>query len=214
MDFNSLMGNGCGGCSGGGCSGCPSAAESSEQFVDLKPFIQLGLWVLLNALKLLTKKTNSARVECLNEDAHYTAKEMLQGHSALKSDIDAQLVLTLPFNPNVRIHTFGIECAGDGTAPKKIRLIINRPNLSFDDVGRIPAMQEISVTPAQISSNRGHLTIPLNFLKFTNVATLTIFVESNQGAETTTVHQLHLLGRPNGGLQMQNWSAISLLLWL
>ena len=38
--------------------------------------------------------------------------------SYLESDCDEQLLLTIPFNSNVKIHSLRIKCPTDGTAPK------------------------------------------------------------------------------------------------
>lgn len=55
------------------------------------------------------------QVECLNEStAHTKAALFTDDGSYLESDCDEQLLITIPFNQNVKIHSVRIKAPSDG----------------------------------------------------------------------------------------------------
>eukprot|EP00243_Klebsormidium_subtile_P004922 TRINITY_DN19169_c0_g1_i1.p1 TRINITY_DN19169_c0_g1~~TRINITY_DN19169_c0_g1_i1.p1 ORF type:complete len:176 (+),score=30.46 TRINITY_DN19169_c0_g1_i1:275-802(+) len=136
-------------------------------------------------------------VECLNESSeHPVANALKQGYRdddglVLESDADEQILLTIPFQQVVKLHSLGLKAPSD-SGPKKVKLFTNRTSLGFSEAtdGLVP-QQEIVFTAEQLDGT----PIPLKYVKFQGVRSLTIFVESNQEDEDTTkIQKIVLLG--------------------
>lgn len=77
-----------------------------------------------------------------------------------------------------------------------MKLYVNQPSFGFSDVDSVPPAQEIDVTEAQLAGE----AIPLRFVKFQGVISLSIFIESNQGSEEVTrVSKIQLIGSTGDG---------------
>eukprot|EP00850_Spirogloea_muscicola_P017727 SM000155S01656 [mRNA] locus=s155:173564:182998:- [translate_table: standard] len=145
-------------------------------------------------------------VECLNEKPDRTHVNALkQGYReddglTLESDADEQLLLYLPFNQMVKLHSLIVKGPAS-QGPRKLKLYANRESMGFrlslslllgSDTGDMPAQDELDLTVQQIEEA---MPIPLKYVKFQNVRSLTIFVESNQDdAECTSIQKIVLLG--------------------
>jgi hypothetical protein len=85
--------------------------------------------------------------QCLNEADGHKLKDFLRdvtGATTLRSDADAQLLLSIPFNDNVRIQSLIIEGPA-GRAPKSVKLFINnRTSEVGADVGNCNTPSSIS----------------------------------------------------------------------
>lgn len=85
------------------------------------------------------------------------------------------------------------------SGPKDVRLFVDRPNYSFSDAEAAASSQDIVVTKAQLM-NTG-TAIPLKFVKFQNVHSLTIFISSNQDdSDVTGISSIELFGFPIAGM--------------
>ena len=116
----------------------------------------------------------------------------------LKSDCDEQLILHIAFNTFVKIHSIKFTEFNSGSEPEsqptRIRLFANRCNLGFEDLDDVDATQEIELTPDDL--REGSDAIPLKFLKFQRVSSITIFIEENDGGEVSALGGLTLIGKP------------------
>lgn len=99
----------------------------------------------------------------------------------IESDADEQLLIKLAFTSKVKIHSLAVSGPSDGRAPLKVKLFVNKPNLSFADCEDMTPEQELELTEAQLGER-----LDLKFVKFQNVEALTFFVASNQGDEEST----------------------------
>jgi len=139
------------------------------------------------------------QIQCLNEAEEFKAKDFLQvpggvqGRS-IKSDSDEQLLIIIPFNCHVKLHSLILE-GPDESAPSKIKLFNNQPNMDFSNASSLLPAQELTLTKQQTKQGSG-IVIPLKFVKFQNIQTISIFVESNHGnSEVTIITKLDLLGQ-------------------
>ena len=109
---------------------------------------------------------------------------------ALKSDCDEQLLVTLTLQQASKIHSVKFSAPEASSAPKTIKLFINRSNLSFDDVEDMAPTQMVTMSGTSA-------TIPLQFVKFQNVSSLAVFIQDNQGdEESTSLSRIELIGTP------------------
>uniref|UniRef100_A0A061S3X8 Pith domain-containing protein n=1 Tax=Tetraselmis sp. GSL018 TaxID=582737 RepID=A0A061S3X8_9CHLO len=136
-------------------------------------------------------------VECLNQQPGKELSNALkQGYREndelyLESDTDEQLLIYIPFNQNVKLSKIMIKGSEGPYAPRKVKLFVNRRSMGFEQAAEEPATQELLLDEEHLAGN----SIPLKFVKFQSVQSLTIFVEDNQGdEETTKVMKLKLMG--------------------
>ncbi|KAJ3075320.1 hypothetical protein HDU98_008568 [Podochytrium sp. JEL0797] len=149
----------------------------------------------------LTEFIDMRQLECLNQsDTHTVASVFAKGATQfLESDVDEQLILVVPFNQVVKVHSLTIRAPKD-KAPKIIKTYINRPTtLSFDEADSLEPLETIDLTPlyTQASETSVSATVPLRFVKYQSVQSITLFIADNlSGAETTVVEELVVLGTP------------------
>lgn len=128
----------------------------------------------------------TAQVECLNESpSHTKAAIFTDDGSYLQSDCDEQLLLTIPLSQNVKIHSLRIKGPGDGSAPRDVKLFVNRPNLGFDEAEAEAGVQDLALSASDATA--GNL-VTLKFVRFQNVSALTV-------CRTSDCHVLHLASR-------------------
>mmetsp|Transcript_41999 Transcript_41999/g.50913 ORF Transcript_41999/g.50913 Transcript_41999/m.50913 type:complete len:187 (-) Transcript_41999:568-1128(-) len=141
-----------------------------------------------------------SHAQCLNEQpSHAHNNSVHQGLREddglfLESDADEQLLLTLPFQQVVKVFSMKIKATDADKAPKTVKLFVNRESLGFDEASSETAAQTIELSPEDLAKGN---SINLKFVKFQNVRSLTIFVESNHGDEDTTIiNHLSFTGCP------------------
>lgn len=157
----------------------------------------------------LSSQVNMSQLTCLNESDDHTVKYIFEENSDLylESDCDPELLVSIEFNQNVKLHSLKLTAPQD-FAPKTLRLFINQPhNMDFDSARDGNPVQEINLTKDDISENG---LINLRFVKFQNVHNLTIFVPDNQGdEETTKIEKLTLIGKTVATTNMSDFKRVA-----
>lgn len=127
---------------------------------------------------------NKSQVECLNEsDDHPLSHCLTTGGQYLESDCDEQLIISVAFQSNVKLHSLKIH-GPENNAPKTVKIFINQPStLDFDKAERGEAVQTLILTNEDVAKDA---IIPLKFVKFQNVQNITLFVQDNLGDEEVT----------------------------
>ncbi|KAI1383523.1 putative thioredoxin [Hypoxylon trugodes] len=125
----------------------------------------------------------------------------------IESDTDEQLLLYIPFNSAVKLHTIQItslpptdddEDDDDDEVPmrpKTLKLFTNRPhNLGFDEAEDITPTQTIEIGENDWNSN-GTANLGLRFVRFQNITSLIIFVVDGDGdSEKVRIDRIRLIG--------------------
>lgn len=124
----------------------------------------------------------------------------------VESDTDEQLMLYMPFNSSVKLHTLQITSlppkAGEDDdedeipmRPKTIKLFTNRPhNLGFDEAEDIQPTQEIEIGKDDWNDN-GTANVGLRFVRFQNITSLVVFVVDGDGeSEKVRLDRVRLIG--------------------
>ena len=134
----------------------------------------------------------------------------------IETDTDEQLMLYMPFQSLLKIHTLHITSLpqksedSDDTPmrPKTIKLYTNAAHvLGFDEAEGITATQSITLGPKDWDEKTGTAKVELRFVKFQNVTSLVLFVVDGDGnGEKVRVDRLRLIGetgekRDQGKLQ-------------
>ncbi|GAA0183668.1 oxidoreductase [Lithospermum erythrorhizon] len=135
-------------------------------------------------------------VECLNQSGSGTLFNALkQGYREdeglnLESDADEQLLIYIPFNQVIKLHSAVIK-GPEEEGPKTVKLFSNKEHMGFSNVNDFPPSDTIELSEENL---KGKPTI-LKYVKFQNVRSLTIFVEDNQsGSENTKIQKIVLYG--------------------
>lgn len=98
------------------------------------------------------------------------------------------------------------------TAPRKVRLFVNKLNLGFSEAEEQAATQELTLKAADVKATTDLASSATKVLtaKFAKVASLTIFVADNQGDEESTVlNRIVLFGASQSGAPPSNVKTIN-----
>ncbi|XP_068190871.1 thioredoxin-like protein 1 [Antennarius striatus] len=159
----------------------PGNSEDSDipkGYMDLMPFIC------------------KAGCECLNESDDCGFDNcLIKDSSCLESDCDEQLLITIAFNQPVKLFSMKLQSSDFARYPKEVKVFINQPHsMGFDDAERYEATQALELSEEDYKDDA---LIPLRYVKFQNIQSVTLFIKSNQGnEETTKINYLTFIGTP------------------
>ncbi|CAM9182484.1 unnamed protein product [Chrysoparadoxa australica] len=145
-----------------------------------------------------------AECYCLNENPNYTWRNLFMGDDRLmlQSDADEQLLLHIGFNETVRLHSIDFRAPSNDTAPLTVKLFTNKVSMGFSDAEDTTPTQVLELTPEDLAE--GSVTL-LKFVKFQRVSSLSIFVEDNNGAETSCLSAIKFLGSTVASFNMNEF---------
>ncbi|CAG8485796.1 13660_t:CDS:2 [Ambispora gerdemannii] len=143
------------------------------------------------------------QIDCLNQQtSHHVRHIFTKDDSYLESDVDEQLLISIPFNQSVKLHSLKITANDIEHAPKTIKLYVNRINFGFDETDSIEETQTLELTEKDYEETS---VIPLRFVKFQAVTNLVLFVQDNLGDEDTTIiKNLVFIGSPVETTKIEN----------
>ncbi|XP_061973160.1 PITH domain-containing protein At3g04780-like isoform X1 [Populus nigra] len=135
-------------------------------------------------------------VECLNQStSHSLSNAIKQGYREddglnLESDADEQLLIHIPFNQVIKLHSIAIK-GPEEDGPKTVKLFSNKEHMGFSNVNDYPPSDTVVLSPDTLKGK----PVVLKYVKFQNVSSLTIFIEDNQlDSEITKVQKIALFG--------------------
>jgi len=213
-----------GGSSSGGFGG-PSGTSSWRNGDLPKGYNDVSDQVDIKGLELLNADSEFGGVRVLFDESKPTG--LLKGKATtekkdwVESDTDEQLMMYLPFQSMLKVHTIqvGFRLLGKFIGllissiqitslpptsedddevpmrPKTIQIYPNRPHiLGFEEAEDIPATQTITLKDSDWDST-GTATIPLRFVKFQNVTSLVLFIVDGEGSgERVRVDRFRIIG--------------------
>ncbi|XP_029692995.1 thioredoxin-like protein 1 isoform X2 [Takifugu rubripes] len=171
----------------------PGNSEDSDipkGYMDLMPFV------------------NKAGCECLNESDDCGFDNcLIKDSSYLESDCDEQLLITIAFSQPVKLFSMKLQSSDFAQAPKVVKVFINLPrSMSFDDAERSEATQVLDLAEEDYKEDG---LVPLRYVKFQNVQSVTLFIKSNQGdEETTKINYLTFIGTPVQATNMNDFRRV------
>jgi hypothetical protein len=122
----------------------------------------------------------------------------------IESDTDAQMMLFMPFQSTMKLHTLQITSLptkdedGEMTTsrPTALQLYTNRSHtLGFDEADDEPATQKIELGEDKWDAATGTANVELRFVKFQNISSLVIFVVDGDGeVDKTRIDRIRLIG--------------------
>lgn len=128
------------------------------------------------------------------------------GKDWVESDTDPQLMLFVPFQSTLKIHTVHVTSlipqepsSSDDERPMRprtIQLYTNRAhNLGFEEAEDIQATQTFELKDGDWDAETGTAKLELRFVKFQNVTSLVVFVVDGDGeGERTRIDRIRIIG--------------------
>ncbi|XP_059689341.1 thioredoxin-like protein 1 isoform X4 [Gavia stellata] len=151
---------------------------------------------------------NKAGCECLNESDEHGFDNCLRKDSTyLESDCDEQLLITVAFSQPVKLYSMKLQGPDNGQGPKYIKIFINLPrSMDFEEAERSEPTQALELTADDIKEDG---IVQLRYVKFQNVNSVTLFVQSNHGdEETTRITYFTFIGTPVQATNMNDFKRI------
>ncbi|KAI5290310.1 hypothetical protein KEM54_001881, partial [Ascosphaera aggregata] len=112
---------------------------------------------------------------------------------SLDSDVDEQLIISVPFTGQVKLHSLLIYAEPGPTAPKTIRLFRNREDIDFSVASDLKASQDVEV-PVIPPGSPQVLEIPLKRAHFNSTTAVTLFVQDNRSDGESEVTSIGYIG--------------------
>merc|ERR1719445_3004697 len=144
----------------------------------------------------LYQKIDMANLTCLNEEVEDSGKTVfkpwesrLDREKFVLSDADEELLINIPFTGNVKLKGIIVGAENDDSAPDKVKLYKNRPNMTFDDAGACPD-QEFSL----VKDSSCSVQYAVKTVTFSSVHHLTLHFPSNFGDDQTKIFYIGLAG--------------------
>jgi hypothetical protein len=124
----------------------------------------------------------------------------------VESDTDPQLMLFMPFQSTLKVHTLHLTSVlpSEGSSPddevpmrpRTIHLYTNRAhNLGFEEADDIQPTQTFEIKSSDWDAETATAKLELRFVKFQNVTSLVLFVVDGDGdGERTRIDRVRLVG--------------------
>ncbi|MCJ1308382.1 hypothetical protein MMC25_002035 [Agyrium rufum] len=146
---------------------------------------------------LLYKQIEFQKIVALNESTPDSGSKVIQKTWAqrldtepvLTSDADEQLLVTVPFAGTVKLHSILIRSSTDASAPRTLKLFLNKEGLDFSAVSDLKPAQVLT-----LSQTSDVQDVPVKRTLFGNTYSLTLFFEDNFGDDKTSVYYLAFKG--------------------
>ena len=156
----------------------------------------------------VTSLLSKAKTYCLNEDPSFPHANLFIGDDrlVLRSDTDSQLLIHCEFNETVKLVNIVLTSPQLGGAlslpacPKVLKLYVNRNNMGFSDAEDVEPVQSFELSESDLRS--GRVVVPLKFVKFQRVNSISLFVEDNFGEEFTAIGSIRFQGSTLQGTNM------------
>ncbi|KAH7005483.1 PITH domain-containing protein [Fusarium venenatum] len=188
--------------SGGGANW--KGAEAPRGYSDITDQIEL------RDLEVLNADEAAGGVRVLFEGSKPSGLGNGKGTSKdyVQSGADDQLLLYVPFQSIVKLHTLQLTSLPpkddeDVMRPGNIHLYINRThNLDFSEADDTEPTQAIEIGPEDWNAD-GTVNLPLRYVKFQKTSSLVIYVQQGEGdGETVRLDRVRLIGEAGAKREM------------
>ncbi|RFN48774.1 hypothetical protein FIE12Z_6969 [Fusarium flagelliforme] len=154
---------------------------------DITPAVQFSLYSQINFDHIVT--LNEAPRDVGQQIVKKTWQERLSTEPELASDVDEQLLMTVPFTAQIKLHSILIRTSNSASAPKTLHLFINRDDLDFAAVEESDPVQTL-----ELSQTSDLQEIPVKRALFGKVQQLVLFFADNFGDGDEDVTRISYIG--------------------
>ncbi|OAA71232.1 DUF1000 domain protein [Cordyceps fumosorosea ARSEF 2679] len=151
-----------------------SGGHDHDHSDDITPALQSSLYEQINFDEIVT--LNESRRDAGKAIVKKTWAERLDLNPELESDADEQLLMTVPFTAQVKLHAILIRTSPAACAPRTLKLFVNQEHLDFQAAEETKPTQVLEL--AQTSEVQ---EIPVRRALFGKVQRLGLFFEDNFG---------------------------------
>ncbi|KAK7206586.1 galactose-binding domain-like protein [Myxozyma melibiosi] len=145
----------------------------------------------------LYKHINIDQVTTMNESEPDAGKGVIKPWSErydttkiLESDADEQLIMFIPFTGMVKLYSLLLRTAPTSSAPRTLKLFKNRTDVDFSIAEDLKADEQLEHN----NSIADIVEYPLKRAIFSNVKSLTLFVQDNYGDDVSMISYIGLRG--------------------
>ncbi|KAK4042277.1 PITH domain-containing protein [Parachaetomium inaequale] len=162
---------------------------------DITPALQFSLY----------QHIHFDEVTALNEAAYGSGRavvqktwaERLQVEPELESDVDEQVIVNIPFTGQVKLHSILLRTSDSDSAPRTMKVIINRDDVDFGVAEETGGTQEFEL------SRTGEVQeLAVRRARFNAVRRLTLFFPDNFGDGDEDVTRISYLGFKGEWMQL------------
>ncbi|KAI1210470.1 PITH domain-containing protein [Annulohypoxylon truncatum] len=162
---------------------------------DITPALQYSLYQHIDFDGINTM--NEAQVDSGKAVVKKTWAERLEAEPELESDADEQILMTIPFTGQVKLHSILLRTSASDSAPRSLKLFINRDSLDFDMAEELPPTQTL-----ELSQTSEVQELPVKRALFSKVRHLTLFFEDNFGDGEEDVTRISYIGFKGEWMQL------------
>ncbi|KAK5660764.1 hypothetical protein OQA88_12130 [Cercophora sp. LCS_1] len=172
-----------------------SHGDEHDHSDDITPALQFSLY----------QHINFDEIVALNEAAPHSGKavckkpwtERLTIEPELESDADEQLLISIPFTGQVKLHSILIRTSDSDSAPKTLKVLINREDIDFGSAEDAEGTQVF-----ELSRTSEVQELPVRRAKFSAVRRLALFFPDNFGDGDEDVTRISYLGFKGEWMQL------------
>ncbi|KAL7273208.1 Thioredoxin-like protein 1 [Rhizina undulata] len=140
--------------------------------------------------------------------------EAAGGKDWVESDTDEQLMLFMPFQSTVKLHSIHLTSlppASDDdddetpSRPRTLKIWANSPQIiSFEDGGSLEPTQIIELKPGDWDAKTGTIVLNTRFVRFQNIFSICIFFVDveKEGCEKVRLDRIRLIGESGENREM------------
>eukprot|EP00992_Anisonema_acinus_P009158 TRINITY_DN5347_c0_g1_i1.p1 TRINITY_DN5347_c0_g1~~TRINITY_DN5347_c0_g1_i1.p1 ORF type:complete len:167 (-),score=58.58 TRINITY_DN5347_c0_g1_i1:408-908(-) len=144
-------------------------------------------------------------LECLNERPDRGINRIFPpSGSLLESDADEQLLINVSFKQNVKLFSLEFVAPDDGRKPNTVKLFVNNRQVDFGDAEAAPGTQLERLAWTPHGDGRARAVLQTRFVKFQDVTSVSIFIQDNEGADTSALGGITLTGLVLSDFNMKN----------
>ncbi|PFH61993.1 hypothetical protein XA68_15535 [Ophiocordyceps unilateralis] len=154
---------------------------------DITPALQSSLYEQIDFDQITT--LNEATRDAGKAVVKKTWAERMEPEPELASDADEQLLMTVPFTAQVKLHSVLVRTSLSGAAPRTLHLYVNQPRLDFSGAEELEPTQRLEL--AQTSEVQ---EVPVRRALFGKVTRLGLLVVDNFGEDVSRLTYLGFRG--------------------
>ncbi|CAP70843.1 uncharacterized protein PODANS_3_9010 [Podospora anserina S mat+] len=162
---------------------------------DITPALQFSLYqhIDFDGVATLNEATYGSGKEVLKK----TWAERLRVEPEVESDGDEQLLVNVPFTGQVKLHSILLRTSDSDSAPKTMKVIINRDDVDFDVAESATATQEFEL------ARTGEVQeVAVRRARFNAVRRLSLFFPDNFGDGDEDVTRISYIGFKGEWMQL------------
>ncbi|KAK0747511.1 PITH domain-containing protein [Apiosordaria backusii] len=162
---------------------------------DITPALQFSLYQHIEFDAVTT--LNEARYGSGREVLRKTWAERLEAEPEVESDADEQLLVNIPFTGQVKLHSILLRTSDSDSAPKTLKVIINRDDVDFGVAEEVQGTQEF-----ELSQTSEVQEIAVRRARFNAVRRISLFFPDNFGDGDEDVTRISYIGFKGEWMQL------------